>query len=82
MPGQVAALRRRIELLTPTHDRLTEALARALSVAPASTTEADIAAADRAAKQANRIKAELAAVGREIETLRSLVDARLSQTSR
>jgi ubiquinone biosynthesis protein UbiJ len=83
MPGQVAALRRRIELLTPNHDRLIEELAKVMKDAPANTgDEASRAAADRATRQANRLKSELATIAREIETLQSLVSARLAQSGR
>ena len=80
MPGQVSALRRRIELLTPTYDRLAQQLKRTLKEAPTTMAGDDgKAAADKAARQANRIKGELDTVGREIETLRALVAARLSR---
>jgi prefoldin subunit 5 len=80
MPGQVSALRRRIELLTPTYDRLAQQLKRTIKEAPAALPgEEGKAAADKVARQANRIKAELDTVGREIETLRALVAARLSR---
>jgi len=80
MPGQVSALRRRIELLTPQYDRLSQQLKRTIKDAPTGLTgEEAKAAADKAARQANRVKGELDTVGREIETLRQLVAARLSR---
>jgi hypothetical protein len=80
MPGQVSALRRRIELLTPTYDRLAQQLKRTIKEAPlASAGEEAKVAAEKAARQANRLKGELDTVGREIETLRALVAARLSR---
>jgi hypothetical protein len=81
MPGQVAALRRRIELLTPTYDRLAVELKRLIKAAPEATgIDADKAAADKAARQANRLRTELNTLGREIETLRALVAARLGRS--
>src|ERR1700694_1163546 len=82
-PGQVAALRRRIELLTPTYDRLALELKRTIKATPAvSGPQADKAASDKASRQLNRLRIELDAIGSEIETLRALVAARLGRSER
>ena len=83
MPGQVAALRRRIELLTPTYDRLALELKRTIKAAPAASgATSDKAASDKATRQVNRLRIELDTLGSEIETLRALVAARLGRSER
>lgn len=83
MPGQVTALQRRIELLTPNYDRLAVQLQRILDDAPsAAAGEEARVAADKAARQASRVRAEMMTVGREIETLKALVAARLARSER
>ena len=80
MPGQVATLRRRLELLQPDHERLSAEL-KVLDelVAETSVGKDPRATADRATRQAAKIRLQLTAVTREMESLQSLVDARLSQ---
>ena len=80
VPGQVATLRRRLELLQPDHERLSAEL-KVLDelVAESSVGRDPRATADRATRQAAKIRLQLTAVTREMESLQSLVDARLSQ---
>lgn len=81
MPGQVEALQKRIEVLVPDRDRRVKELAAATAEA-ASLADTDTAGSDRARKRAARLKTEVAAVNGEMETLRSLVAARLAQSPR
>jgi hypothetical protein len=83
MPGQVLALQRRIELLLPEQQRYVRELAAATEEAKAqSKPGGDAREAERALKRAARLRTEAAAVNREVETLNSLVAARLSQSAR
>ncbi|MHB8508894.1 MAG: hypothetical protein ACYDGR_09650 [Candidatus Dormibacteria bacterium] len=83
VPGQVASLRKRIELLEPVRAKLLKDLAPLASEAPkASLTVAERAAMESRTRQANRLKVQLASVDQEIETLNSLVAARLAQSAR
>jgi hypothetical protein len=83
MPGQVAALMRRIEILGPARDRCLLQLEEATHDAAAqSATEEGAREAGRALKRAARLRTEIATVTGEIETLRSLVAARQTLTPR
>ena len=83
VPGQVASLRRRIELLEPVRAKLLKDLAPLTQEAPrTSLTVSERAAMESRTRQANRIKIQLTAVDQEIETLHSLVAARLAQSTR
>jgi hypothetical protein len=77
MPGQVAALRRRLELLVPTQERLTAEIATLQQGAEVPTDDATRQATERAMRRVGRLRHELAAVDREMQTLQSLVNARL-----
>jgi hypothetical protein len=83
MPGQVAALQRRIQLLIPDRDRrvaeLEAATQEAASLAKAGK---DAREADRALKRAARLRTDVATLSGEVATLRSLVAARLAQSPR
>ena len=78
MPDQVAALRRRLELLVPTQERLTAEIATMRKQAvKVPTDDATRQAAKRATRRVGRLRHELATVDRERQTLQSLVNARL-----
>jgi signal transduction histidine kinase len=78
MPGQVAALRRRLELLVPTQERLTAEIATMQKQAvKVPTDDATRQAAERASRRVGRLRHELATLDREMQTLQSLVNARL-----
>ena len=78
MPGQVAALRRRLELLVPTQERLIAEIATMQKQAvKVPTDDATRQAAERATRRVGRLRHELTAVDREMQTLQSLVNARL-----
>jgi hypothetical protein len=78
MPGQVAALRRRLELLVPTQERLTAEIATMQEQAvKVPTDDATRQAAERATRKVGRLRHELTMVDREMQTLQSLVNARL-----
>lgn len=80
MPGQVAALRRRLELLQPTRDRLQEQV-DALAAQRKASTGGDKAESDRVARQETRLRHELNAVSGEMATLLTLVEARLGRNA-
>jgi hypothetical protein len=83
MPGQVAALQKRIEVLIPDRDRRVRELAAATKEAAAlAKPGGDSKEADRAMKRAARLRVEVTAVTGEMATLHSLVEARLAQTPR
>ena len=83
MPGQVNTLQKRIEGLAPEQERCEAQLKGALDEAARLTQSGDDPkGVERAVKRAARLRVELAAVTGEIETLRSLVAARLAQTTR
>jgi hypothetical protein len=78
VPGQLGSLRRRIELLLPTQQHLTTELAKWTAEAK----NEDRTVSERATRHANRIRTDLKAVDREVETLQSLIEARLAQVRR
>jgi hypothetical protein len=81
MPGQVAALQKRIEALTPQRDRCLHQLAAANAEAAALSKSGNSSGdADRALKRAARLRTEAAAVNAEMDTLHSLVAARLARS--
>jgi hypothetical protein len=81
MPGQVLALQKRIEILAPQREHTLQQLAAATDEAEALAKAGnDAAGADRALKRAARLRTEVAAVTGEMDTLRSLVAARLNQS--
>ena len=83
MPGQVTTLQKRIDGLAPEQQRCEALLKGTLDEAARLTkTGEDPKGVERAVKRAARLRVELAAVTAEIETLRSLVAARLAQTTR
>jgi|GEM_PF-3465470 hypothetical protein len=83
VPGQVATLRRRLELLVPDHERLSAELKVLDELAAETSAGRDPkATADRATRQAAKIRLQLTAVTREMESLQSLVDARLNQAQK
>jgi hypothetical protein len=82
MPGQVAALQRRIEILAPEKERCLRQIAEATNEAAAFTKSGDTKDADRALKRAARLRTEANTVSGEMDTLRSLVAARMAQTTR
>jgi hypothetical protein len=78
MPGQVAALRRRLELLVPTQERLTAEIAATQKQAvKVPTDDGTRQAAERATRRVGRLRHELTTVDREMQTLQTLVNARL-----
>ena len=82
MPGQVASLQRRIEILEPERQRCERQLVEATSEAAAFSKAGEVKDADRALKRAARLRTEVASVMGEMDTLRSLVAARVAQTRR
>jgi hypothetical protein len=83
MPGQVAALERRIQLLVPERDRCLQELANASDDAVAlGKAGNDAREAERAVKRSARLRIELATLTGEMDTLRSLVAARWAQSAR
>jgi hypothetical protein len=81
MPGQVLALQKRIEILAPQREQSIKQLEAAKNEAAALARSGnDTAGADRALKRAARLRTEVAAVTGEIETLESLVAARLARS--
>lgn len=83
MPGQVLSLQKRIAQLGPERERHAKLLADATTEAAAlQKTGDDPKGVERVLKRAARIKVDLAGVTREIDTLNSLVAARLAQVPR
>lgn len=83
MPGQVASLQKRIQILVPQREHCLQQLAAATDEASAlSKPGNDSSGAERALKRAARLRTEVAAVTREMDTLQSLVAARLAQSPR
>lgn len=79
MPGQVAALRRRLELLAPNRDRLQAQADEAAALRKKAEKSGDKAAIDRSTRQETRVRHELNAVLGEMATLETLVEARLGR---
>ncbi len=83
MPGQVASLRRRLELMGPECDRLTAELKGLTEQAgPETPGPGRSTGADKASRQMAKVRLQLGAVTREMESLQNLIDARLSQAER
>ncbi|MFY9615657.1 MAG: hypothetical protein WAT58_09695 [Candidatus Dormiibacterota bacterium] len=83
MPGQVAALQKRIEVLVPDRERrLRDLQAATEEAASISKAGGDSRGAERALKRAARLRSEAAAITNEMATLESLVAARLAQSPR
>ena len=83
VPGQVTTLQKRIDGLEPERQRCEGLLQEALDEAAGLTKSGgDPKGLERTLKRAARLRVELAAVTGEIETLQSLVAARLAQTTR
>src|SRR5258708_34494230 len=79
MPGQLAALERRIELLVSAREQSLRQLAAATDEAAAlSQTSDDAPGAGRALKRAARLRTDRGAPTREIDTLRPMVAAPLA----
>ena len=83
MPGQVASLRRRLELMGPEHERLSAELKGLTELAgPEASGPGRPTGADKASRQIAKVRLQLGAVAREMESLQSLIDARLSQAEK
>jgi len=80
MPGQLAALERRIELLVSAREQSLRQLAAATDeVAALSQTSDDALGAGRALKRAARLRTDVATLTGEIDTLGTMVAARISK---
>ncbi|MFN2465759.1 MAG: hypothetical protein ABR598_05770 [Candidatus Dormibacteria bacterium] len=83
MPGQVASLRRRLELMSPEQERLTAELKELTEQAgPEAVGPGRSTGSDKTSRQIAKVRLQLGAVTREMESLQSLIDARLSQAER